>query len=252
MGVARKPGSSHLILLAVGAAIFAPGAVTLTLLAQGCGLSHEPPREIDPVAGDGGSSVDGNLGESDARDRAGTGNDGGKEKDTTGDAGIFAAVDASEIDSAARDGVETRNDGGQDRNKDGSVFADQAAGSCAQVQADITLQGNVIYDDYQSGFIEIYVFEWSSYRCTDDPHITVVHHPGDLIGELELDEPGPFGITVTVTWLDGGKRPDLAILAIHKLSDEGKCEGGGLVSLSGVDQDDIEIVVETANCPTLE
>ncbi len=242
-------------------------AFTLPLPAQGCSRSHEYSDGIGPVADGGGSAIDDEPNKGDARavrGGAGTGNDGHMGHmgtDTAGDASDRAAVegdmrDGGAGDWAARYAAGTGDEGDradvEDDVEDHHPIDGGVADECAEFHAHVTLQGNVVYDGYESGLIRITVKEDSSDRCTADPRAFVSRDPGYRIGQLELDGPGPFRITVEITWVNWGDAPNLVIVAKHELSDEEICAGGGLVRLSGVDQDDVEIVMERGFCPGLD
>lgn len=123
------------------------------------------------------------------------------------------------------------------------------ADDCDDKRLKITLAGEIVYDEYESGPIELFVYEEQSDRCGENGKITS-QTPGEMIGELELDEPGPFEIEVIVEWV-GSSKPELYILAYNNSDEDGKCKAGGMETVPTMVQDDITIELETGDCPAL-
>jgi hypothetical protein len=124
------------------------------------------------------------------------------------------------------------------------------ADDCDGKRLKITLAGEIAYEDYESGPIRIYVYEEQSNRCGENGKLSS-QTPGEMIGEQELEAPGPFEMEVIVEWV-GAEKPGLHILVYNDSDEEDQCKAGGMETVSAMVQDDIEIELVTDDCPALE
>ena len=131
--------------------------------------------------------------------------------------------------------------------EDKYVSEPQAAQNYLDNRVELTVSGEIIYDEYETGRIHLSVIEEYSFSYT----------PGAQIGELMLDEPGQYEITLDDVLVTGPYRTLFFIVTIE--TDSGACIGGGVIGITPPEDPDASemgmsnknIELKKDDCPML-
>ena len=128
---------------------------------------------------------------------------------------------------------------------------------CQVFEDAYTLKGNVVFDGYVSGPIELFFVEDVSTECGADDGTLTSRTPGELLGTVVLDAPGPFEVSLThhrisipdAVW----NGPSVVyIIATNKSNtDSPECQGAAVTYVPQMTQSNIQLTLLPQPCPGL-